>query len=135
MKIIHYPDPILNKKTAPVTLFDKQLFSEIKETLSAEQMVDPANTATERATRDLYEISLDDLMEYQESSMQGQIEKQKLPMALTANELSEIISKTKPKCLNNIFKILGIMKWFMIFIITLHTDNRFSVRLEIINKL
>jgi hypothetical protein len=37
-----------------------------------------------------------------------QIEKQKLPMALTVNKLSEIISKTKPKCLNNIFKILQI---------------------------
>jgi hypothetical protein len=37
-----------------------------------------------------------------------QIEKQKLPMALTANEISKIISKTKPKCLNNIFKILQI---------------------------
>jgi hypothetical protein len=57
------------------------LFSEIKETLSGEQMLDPANTATERATRDLYEISLDDLMEYQESSMQGQLEKQKLQIA------------------------------------------------------
>jgi hypothetical protein len=37
-----------------------------------------------------------------------QIEKQKLPMFLTNNVLSEIISKTKPKCLNNIFKILQI---------------------------
>ena len=37
-----------------------------------------------------------------------QIEKQKLLMALTSNEISEIISKTKPKCLNNIFKILQI---------------------------
>jgi hypothetical protein len=37
-----------------------------------------------------------------------QIEKQKLPMALTANEISKIILKTKPKCLNNIFKILQI---------------------------
>ena len=37
-----------------------------------------------------------------------QIEKQKLLMGLTSNEISEIISKTKPKCLNNIFKILQI---------------------------
>lgn len=57
------------------------LFSEIKETISAEQMLDPANTATERATRDMYEISLDDLMEYQESSIQGQLEQQKLEIA------------------------------------------------------
>ena len=37
-----------------------------------------------------------------------QIEKQKLPMFLTDNVLRKIISKTKPKCLNNIFKILQI---------------------------
>jgi hypothetical protein len=37
-----------------------------------------------------------------------QIEKQKLLMDLTYNKISEIISKTKPKCLNNIFKILQI---------------------------
>jgi hypothetical protein len=37
-----------------------------------------------------------------------QIEKQKLPMALTSNVIQTIISKTKPKCLNNIFKILQI---------------------------
>jgi hypothetical protein len=37
-----------------------------------------------------------------------QIEKQKLPMFLTDNVLRTIISKTKPKCLNNIFKILQI---------------------------
>ena len=37
-----------------------------------------------------------------------QIEKQKLPMALTSNIIRTIISKTKPKCLNNIFKILQI---------------------------
>ena len=36
------------------------------------------------------------------------IEKQKLPMALTSNVIHTIISKTKPKCLNNIFKILQI---------------------------
>jgi hypothetical protein len=36
------------------------------------------------------------------------IEKQKLPMALTSNVIRTIISKTKPKCLNNIFKILQI---------------------------
>jgi hypothetical protein len=36
------------------------------------------------------------------------IKKQKLPMALTSNEISKIILKTKPKCLNNIFKILQI---------------------------
>jgi hypothetical protein len=37
-----------------------------------------------------------------------QIEKQKLPTTLTNNEIRTIISKTKPKCLNNIFKILQI---------------------------
>jgi len=37
-----------------------------------------------------------------------EIEKQKLPMALTSNIIQIIISKTKPKCLNNIFKILQI---------------------------
>jgi hypothetical protein len=37
-----------------------------------------------------------------------EIEKQKLPMALTSNVIRTIISKTKPKCLNNIFKILQI---------------------------
>lgn len=37
-----------------------------------------------------------------------QIEKQKLPIALTSNVIRTIISKTKPKCLNNIFKILQI---------------------------
>ena len=37
-----------------------------------------------------------------------QIEKQKIPTALTDNEIRTIISKTKPKCLNNIFKILQI---------------------------
>ena len=37
-----------------------------------------------------------------------EIEKQKLPMALTSNVIQTIISKTKPKCLNNIFKILQI---------------------------
>ena len=36
------------------------------------------------------------------------IEKQKLPMALTSNVIRTIILKTKPKCLNNIFKILQI---------------------------
>ena len=37
-----------------------------------------------------------------------QIEKQKIPIALTSNVIRTIISKTKPKCLNNIFKILQI---------------------------
>jgi len=37
-----------------------------------------------------------------------EIIKQKLPMALTSNVIRTIISKTKPKCLNNIFKILQI---------------------------
>jgi hypothetical protein len=37
-----------------------------------------------------------------------EIEKHKLPMALTSNIIQIIISKTKPKCLNNIFKILQI---------------------------
>jgi hypothetical protein len=37
-----------------------------------------------------------------------EIKKQKLPMALTSNVIRTIISKTKPKCLNNIFKILQI---------------------------
>ena len=37
-----------------------------------------------------------------------EIEKQKLPIALTSNVIRTIISKTKPKCLNNIFKILQI---------------------------
>ena len=49
------------------------------------------------------------LLEYiNEWYKNDQIEKQKLLMALTSNEISEIISKTKPKCLNNIFKILQI---------------------------
>ena len=37
-----------------------------------------------------------------------QIIKKKIPMILTSNVLRTIISKTKPKCLNNIFKILQI---------------------------
>ena len=37
-----------------------------------------------------------------------EIIKQKLPMALTSNVIRTIILKTKPKCLNNIFKILQI---------------------------
>jgi hypothetical protein len=55
----------------------------------------------------IYDV--DNLLEYINKWYENnQIEKQKLPMDLTANELSEIISKTKPKCLNNIFKILQI---------------------------
>jgi hypothetical protein len=54
-------------------------------------------------------ILLDNLLENINKWYENdQIEKQKLPMALTANEISKIISKTKPKCLNNIFKILQI---------------------------
>ena len=52
---------------------------------------------------------VDSLLEYiNEWYENDQIEKQKLLMALTTNQISEIISKTKPKCLNNIFKILQI---------------------------
>jgi hypothetical protein len=57
------------------------LFAELKETLSAEQMVDPAKSAINRATRDLYEISLDDLMEYSELIIRDQEEKQRLSIA------------------------------------------------------
>ena len=53
--------------------------------------------------------NVDNLLEYiNEWYKNDQIEKQKILMALTANKISEIISKTKPKCLNNIFKILQI---------------------------
>ena len=55
----------------------------------------------------IYDV--DNLLEYINKWYENdQIEKQKIPMALTANKISEIISKTKPKCLNNIFKILQI---------------------------
>jgi hypothetical protein len=50
-------------------------------------------------------ILLENINEWYEND---QIEKQKLLMDLTCNEISEIISKTKPKCLHNIFKILQI---------------------------
>jgi hypothetical protein len=60
-------------------------------------------------TADCYLILLDNLLEnINEWYKNDQIEKQKLPIFLTANKISEIISKTKPKCLNNIFKILQI---------------------------
>jgi hypothetical protein len=60
-------------------------------------------------TADCDLILLDNLLENINKWYENdQIEKQKLPMALTANKISEIISKTKPKCLNNIFKILQI---------------------------
>jgi hypothetical protein len=57
----------------------------------------------------IYDV--DNLLEYiNEWYENDQIEKQKILMALTYNKISEIISKTKPKpkCLNNIFKILQI---------------------------
>jgi hypothetical protein len=55
----------------------------------------------------IYDV--DNLLEYINKWYKNdQIEKQKLLMALTTNQISEIISKTKPKCLNNIFKILQI---------------------------
>ena len=58
---------------------------------------------------DIKIYDVDNLLKYINKWYENdQIKKQKLPMALTSNVLRTIISKTKPKCLNNIFKILQI---------------------------
>ena len=61
---------------------------------------------------DIKIYDVDNLLKYINKWYENdKIEKQKLPMALTDNVLRTIISKTKPKCLNNIFKILQIINF------------------------